>query len=57
MMLRHSLDMPAEADVVEKAVDAVLSAGHRTRDLAAPGEAALNTAEMTALVVEKVKNP
>jgi 3-isopropylmalate dehydrogenase len=54
LMLRYSLDMEAEAEAVEKAVDAVLAAGHRTRDLAKPGEIALNTAEMTALIVSKV---
>jgi 3-isopropylmalate dehydrogenase len=54
MMLRHSLSMAQEADVVEAAVDAVLSAGHRTRDLAKAGEKALNTTEMTALIVEQV---
>lgn len=54
MMLRHSLGMAAEADIIEAAVDAVLSAGHRTRDLAADGETALNTEEMTALIVEQI---
>ena len=54
MMLRHSLGMEAEAAAVEKAVDTVLSAGHRTRDLAAAGDTALNTAEMTALIIEQV---
>jgi 3-isopropylmalate dehydrogenase len=54
MMLRHSLDLEDEANAIETAVDAVLSAGHRTRDLAKPGEKALNTAEMTALIVEQI---
>ena len=54
MMLRYSLDMEAEAAAVEAAVEAVLSAGHRTRDLAKPGEKALDTAEMTALIVEEI---
>jgi 3-isopropylmalate dehydrogenase len=55
MMLRHSLKLEAEAQVVENAVNAVLSAGHRTRDLAQPGDKALSTAEMTDLVLEQVK--
>jgi 3-isopropylmalate dehydrogenase len=33
MMLRSSLGLPAEADRVERAIDAVLEAGHRTPDL------------------------
>jgi 3-isopropylmalate dehydrogenase len=54
LMLRHSLGMEAEAAAVEAAVDAVLSAGYRTRDLAAPGEPALSTAEMTAQIVTRI---
>ncbi|GGJ02266.1 3-isopropylmalate dehydrogenase [Alicyclobacillus cellulosilyticus] len=46
LMLRHSLGMEDEARAVEAAVRAVLDAGHRTRDLAGPGEPALTTAEM-----------
>ncbi len=37
MMLRYSFDMPKEADAVENAVSAVLDAGLRTADSAAPG--------------------
>lgn len=33
MMLRYSFDMPKEADCIENAVDAVLSAGYRTGDI------------------------
>lgn len=54
LMLRYSLGMEAEAAAVEAAVDAVLSAGHRTRDLVGPGEKALSTAEMTALIVAQL---
>jgi len=36
MMLRHSLDLGAEADAVEQAVQAALEAGYRTRDIAGP---------------------
>jgi len=55
MMLRYSLGMETEAAAVEDAVDAVLSSGHRTRDLVMAGQIALNTAEMTALIVEQVE--
>ena len=54
MMLRYSLGMEAEATAVETAVDVVLSKGHRTRDLAKPGEKTLDTAEMTEMIVEKL---
>jgi 3-isopropylmalate dehydrogenase len=54
MMLRYSLEMEMEAEAVEKAVEVVLESGHRTRDLAKPGDPALNTAKMTELIVEQV---
>ncbi|RMD61689.1 MAG: 3-isopropylmalate dehydrogenase [Alphaproteobacteria bacterium] len=53
MMLRYSLDLGAEADLVENAVRAVLDAGVRTADLAAPGEKTVSTREMgDALLAE-----
>lgn len=39
MMLRYSFDMPAEADCIERAVEAVLDAGYRTADIM-PSDAA-----------------
>jgi 3-isopropylmalate dehydrogenase len=52
MLLRHSLDMVAEAQAIEKAVSAVLDAGYRTADLAVPGEAVVSTRQMGDLVAE-----
>ena len=54
MMLRTSLDLPEEANAVEAAVEAVLAAGHRTADLARPGEETVNTAAMGDLVVAAI---
>jgi 3-isopropylmalate dehydrogenase len=51
MLLRHSLDLPAEAAAVEAAVARVLAAGYRTADLAAPGQPAVGTAAMGDAVV------
>jgi len=51
MMLRHSLDEPALAARVERAVGRVLAQGLRTPDIAAPGEPAVGTREMGAAVV------
>jgi 3-isopropylmalate dehydrogenase len=50
MLLRYSLGLEAEAKAVEKAVDAALSFGHVTPDLAAPGEGSLNTKEMAKTI-------
>ncbi|MBT3336490.1 MAG: 3-isopropylmalate dehydrogenase [Anaerolineae bacterium] len=52
MMLRHSLGLSSEAEAIEKAVDAVLNAGHRTADLARKGEVPLGTIEMTEKIIQ-----
>ena len=54
MLLRHSLGMEAEARAVEAAVATVLDAGHRTADLAVPGQPALTTRQMGKRVVEQL---
>lgn len=51
MLLRHSLRLEQEANAIENAVEQVLTAGHRTRDLAANGSPALGTREMSDLVL------
>lgn len=59
MMLRHSLDLEAEANAVEIAVQAALEAGYRTRDIAGPsagqpGIITVGTREMGNVVAAKV---
>jgi 3-isopropylmalate dehydrogenase len=54
MLLRYSLALPAAADEIERAVAAVLDAGHRTADLAPAGAAAIGCRAMGALVRERV---
>ena len=46
MMLRYSLDLGADADLVEAAVKAVLDSGVRTADIAGPGTAKVSTTGM-----------
>ena len=55
MMLRYSFHLEAEAECVEAAVASVLDAGHRTRDLAKRGQAAIGTAEMGGDVVAAMR--
>jgi 3-isopropylmalate dehydrogenase len=55
LMLRHGLDRPGDAGRIEAAVDAVLERGLRTPDLAADGEAAVGTAEMTDAVLAELQ--
>ena len=50
MMFRYSFHLAEEAAAIEKAVDAVLNAGWRTADIAAPGEQAVGTVRMGELI-------
>jgi len=55
MLLRHSLRHESAAAAVEAAVDLVLEAGYRTRDIWEPGPTTLvGTAHMGDLVFERV---
>lgn len=54
MMLRYSFHLTAEADAVERAVDAVLADGYRTADIAKAGEKAIGTVEMGRLIRERI---
>ena len=56
MLLRHSLGMEAEAEAVEAAVGTVLDAGHRTADLATPGQPTVSTRQMGDLVINELVN-
>jgi len=53
MLLRHSLQLEEEAAAIESAVDAVIKAGHRTKDIAAGGEF-VSTVEMGDLVLAEL---
>jgi 3-isopropylmalate dehydrogenase len=55
MLLRYSLDLPKEAERVERAVERALAAGYRTKDIHAPGTRLLGTSEMGAQVVRELE--
>ena len=52
MMLRYSFDQPAEADLVEKAVNDALASGKRTGDIMASGCEQVGTDGMTKAVLD-----
>ena len=56
MLLRHSLELEKEAETVENAVKAVLTAGYRTQDIHASGTTLVETAAMGDLVAERVSD-
>jgi 3-isopropylmalate dehydrogenase len=51
-LLRSSLGLVEEAHAIESAVDACLSAGLRTIDIAGPQEKSLTTQEMTQAIID-----
>jgi 3-isopropylmalate dehydrogenase len=55
MLLRYSVDMGKDADRIERAVQAVLEQGHRTADIAGPGERPLGTRAMGDVIVKAVE--
>jgi 3-isopropylmalate dehydrogenase len=56
MLLRHSLNLDEEAVAIETAVDRVLDAGHRTKDIAAGGPS-LSTEAMGGFVLSALATP
>jgi 3-isopropylmalate dehydrogenase len=51
LLLRHSLELPEEAALVEQAIRTVIAEGARTADIAIAGDAVLSTREMTAAII------
>lgn len=56
MLLRYSLGLSTEARALEDAVSQTISAGYRTVDLAAEGQTALNTADMSEVIISHVSD-
>ena len=54
LMLRLSLDLGEEATAIEDAIAATISDGNRTADIAAPGEQAISTDEMTDAIIRRL---
>jgi 3-isopropylmalate dehydrogenase len=54
LMLRHTFQLNAAADAIERAVEAALASGTRTADLARSGEAGVSTAEMARAIIERI---
>ncbi|MCS6775796.1 MAG: 3-isopropylmalate dehydrogenase [Chloroherpetonaceae bacterium] len=54
LLFRYSLGQAQAAEAIETAVARVLEAGYRTADIAAPGEPAIGTQDMTRAVLERL---
>ena len=55
MMLRYSFDLKDEAELLDKAVESVLSAGLRTADIMQPGKTRVTTGAMGDAVLDALK--
>ena len=55
MMLRHSLDAPEGADIVERAVARALDDGRRSADIAAAGEKTVGCEQMGDIVAQNIR--
>jgi 3-isopropylmalate dehydrogenase len=55
MAMRYSFNLPAAADLVEKAIGNVLASGVRTKDIAGPGTNAVGTSEMGDAVLRELQ--
>jgi 3-isopropylmalate dehydrogenase len=56
MLLRFSLELDDEAQAIEDAVQAVLEAGYRTKDIREEGASLVGTKEMGNLIAERIDN-
>jgi 3-isopropylmalate dehydrogenase len=54
MLLRHGLGLVEEALVIDRAIEAVLAEGYRTRDIAGPSARLIGTGEMGERIAERV---
>jgi 3-isopropylmalate dehydrogenase len=54
MMFRYSLDLPAAADSIDRAVAQVLAEGYRTADIAVSGDDVVGCRTMGELVIERL---
>ena len=57
MLLRHSLQLPAEAAALERAVAGALADGARTPDIALADVRALPTREVGDAVIRRLQRP
>jgi 3-isopropylmalate dehydrogenase len=55
MALRYSFGLTEAADMLDKAISAVLASGLRTKDIAGPGANAVGTAEMGDAIVKELQ--
>jgi 3-isopropylmalate dehydrogenase len=57
MMLTHAFRLDAEPEAVERAIEATLKQGYRTKDIHAPGTQLIGTAEMGDAIVKNFLQP
>jgi len=54
LLLRHSLGLTTEAELLEAAIRTVIAEGARTADISVAGDRVLSTREMTAAIIQQL---
>jgi 3-isopropylmalate dehydrogenase len=55
LLLRHGLELPEAADLIDSAIKSALAAGWRTRDIARPGERTATSRELGDDIVRLIR--
>lgn len=53
MMFKYSFDLDKASELIDKAIDTVLSKGYRTQDIYSEGTQLVSTKDMTSLIIEE----
>ena len=56
MLLRHSLNLAAEAEAIDAAVNVVLEDGYRTYDIMSEGRVKVSTSQMGDLIANRIRS-
>ena len=54
LLCDYSLGLPKAAKIINRAVETVIREGHRTSDIARPGQTSISTEEMGDLIAQKI---
>ena len=57
LLLRHGLELPEPADLIDAAIKGALDAGWRTRDIAQPGQRTATSRELGDEIVRLIRTP
>lgn len=56
LMLKYSLNLEKESEIIEEAVESIIKKGYRTKDLKGDKDEFIGTSEITELIIKEIKN-